>query len=221
MHRFHPSVFAAAFVAVAAVSVPRAVAVDVAAGRADRPRIKLTFVDFVELPARLLAAAQAETVAIVERLGVDVDVRTVPPGEALEPEELTLIVMKGAPAQLTPGVMGAVQRGSSSRVLWVFPANVAAGMRLDWSKRSHWSAREREGFAVAMARVAVHEVVHLVCPWREHDQGGLMAGVLGHSTLTGFRLALTRELSRDFALGVDSMGSGAVSAVRRASVRPE
>lgn len=226
MQRSHPSVFAIASAVAVIASVPRARATDVSepyrfAERApDRPRITLTFVDFVELPTGMLAATQSEAAALVARLGVDADIRTVPPGSTLDPEELTLILVRGSAPALTGGVMGAVQRGASARVLWVYPANVAAGTRLAWSKRLRWSVRERERFAIAMGRVAVHEVVHLVCPWREHDREGLMAGILNHSTLTGSRLPLTRELLRDFTLGVDALGGAAVSVARRGPVGP-
>ena len=110
--------------------------------------------------------------------------------------------------------MGAVQRRSTIRSLWIFPENVAAGARLGWKARNRWSVRERETFARAMGRVAFHELVHLVCPWRGHDGRGLMAGVLDNVTLTGSVIPFTRGLRRDFARGVDSLPGGALEVAR-------
>jgi hypothetical protein len=181
-----------------------------------RPRLTLAFVDYAVLPARMLDAFQAETVALVASMGVDVDVRTLRPGSDLDVRAITLIVMDGeAPSPRMRGVMGAVQRQGALPALWIYSASVAAGSRLGWKRRDRWSPGDRETFARAMARVAVHEVVHLVCPWRVHDRQGLMAGVMDTSTLTSSRLPFTSELRRDFGLGVDAL-SGAAYPLARA-----
>jgi hypothetical protein len=56
-----------------------------------------------------------------------------------------------------------------------------------------------------MARVAVHEVVHLVCPGRDHDPDGLMAQTLGAARLTGPSMPVSLALRRDFAAGVEAI----------------
>jgi hypothetical protein len=151
-------------------------------------------------------------------MGVEAEIRTLAPGADLDPDAITLILMNAAaPTHLNPGVMGAVQRQSAIPALWVFSANVASGSRLAWTTRARWSPRERDTFATAMARVAVHEVVHLVCPWRGHEPHGLMADVLDAATLTGTRLPFTRELRRDFTLGVDALAGGVFPVARGGS----
>jgi hypothetical protein len=186
----------------------------------DRPRLRLAFVDCAALPADMLAAVQAETTALVGAMGVSAEIRTLPEGSDLDPDAVTLIVVDvPAPRNLTRDVMGAVQRQGVIPALWIYPANVAGGTGLGWRGRSRWSAGDRHAFATAMARVAVHEIVHLVCPWREHDETGLMAGVLGRETLTGPRLPFTRELRRDFTLGVDAL-AGASFPLARSGAEP-
>jgi hypothetical protein len=188
-------------------------------GRApDRPRLRLAFVNYTTLPAGMLAAVQRETAGLIGTLGVDADIRTQPLGSTLDPDGVTLILLdRTAPSRLASGVMGAVQRERTTRALWVYSATVAAGTRLGWGGRGRWSLVERESFARAMARVAVHEVVHLVCPWREHDPEGLMAGVLDHATLSGDPVPFARDLRRDFVLGVDSLAGAAFSVAREGS----
>jgi hypothetical protein len=214
---------AIAFLAITGASVTGARGMDVSeellsfgrAASSGRPRLTLAFVDCAKLPPAMLAAVQAETVALVAAMGVDGQVRTLAPGSDLDPSAVTLIVMDGeAPARLKDGVMGAVQRQGVLPALWIYSANVAAGSRLGWRARDRWSARDQDTFARAMARVAVHEVIHLVCPWRQHDREGLMAAIMSSGTLTGSRLPFTRELRRDFMLGVDGLAGDAFSLAR-------
>jgi hypothetical protein len=224
MEPVHRGFLAIAFLAIAGASAVGAHGMDVSAGvqwpdRAERdsarPRLTLAFVDYARLPPAMLAAVQAETVALVAAMGVQGDVRTLAPGTDLDPSAVTLILMDGeAPARAMEGVMGAVQRQGVLPALWIYSANVAVGSRLGWRARDSWSARDQDAFARAMARVAVHEVVHLVCRWRQHDREGLMAAVLDHRTLTGSRLPFTRELRRDFMLGVDALAGHAFSLAR-------
>lgn len=219
MHWCRANLLAIASLAVAA-SAPDARGLDMSddldasvfASRASSPpRLTLTFVDCAELPGEMLAAVQAETAALITALGVAAETRTQLPGSELDPAALTLIVMNtSAPGRLSRGVMGAVQRRSTIRSLWIFPENVAAGARLGWKARNRWSVREREIFSKAMGRVAFHELVHLICPWRGHDGRGLMAGVLDNATLTGSAIPFTRGLRRDFARGVDALAGVAL-----------
>jgi hypothetical protein len=215
---------AVAFLAVTGAAAPEVPCMDIsedllssgAARRGSgRPRLTLTFVDCANLPPAMLAAVQEETVSLVAAMGVDGDVRTLPPGSDLDPASVTLIVMDGeSPTRRMEGVMGAVQRQGVLPALWIYSANVAAGSRLGWRARDRWSADDKDAFVRAMARVAVHEVVHLVCPWREHDREGLMAAVMDRRALVGSRLPFTRELRRDFVLGVDALAGDAFSVAR-------
>jgi hypothetical protein len=172
----------------------------------ERPRLSLACVDFVGLPSAVLDGIRTEATALLADLGVEASITFQPPAASLDPRAVTLILMNGtAPAQLKREVMGVVRREGSARVLWVYSAAVAAGARLSWESRLRWRPRERSGFALAMARVAVHEVVHLVCPGRDHDPDGLMAQTLGAARLTGARIPVSLALRREFAAGVQAI----------------
>lgn len=187
---------------------------------AARPRLALGLVDFAGLPAEALASLREETAALTASLGVDADLVALPPGAVLEARAVTLILMNGgAPTPLKPGVMGAAQREGTTRALWIYSAGVAAGARLDWGRRNRWTGRERRVFATALARVAVHEIVHVVCPWRAHDDEGLMAGTLDSAALTGVSIPVSFELGRAFAAGVDALAGGSVALVRTGAWR--
>lgn len=218
MGRTPRGVLAVAFLTVAGGSVPATQGMDASDLRSfgpgglssGPPRLTLAFVDYAVLPPEAFHALQAETVALVAAMGVDVDVRTLQPGSDLDVRAITLIVMDGeAPSRRMRGVMGAVQRQGALPALWIYSANVAAGARLGWKTRDRWSASDRDAFTRAMARVALHEVVHLLCPWRAHDRQGLMASVMDRTTLTSSRVPFTTELRRDFGLGVDALRGAA------------
>lgn len=188
----------------------------------ERPRLPLTFVDYAQLPAETLAAVQDHAAQVVAALGAEAEFATRPPGATLDPETVTLIVMNDrSPRQLRRGVMGAVQRKGSARVLWIYAGSVAAGTGLRWEDRPRWSAAEGAAFATAMARVAVHEVVHLVCPWRGHDAQGLMAGVLDREALTGSNVPVSFDLRRDFSLATLAMSGDPLRMARDGSPGPE
>lgn len=191
-----------------------------APGSSPRPHLPLTLVDFAGLPGAVLSSLRDEIAALAATLGVEAELRTVPPGSLLDPGALTLILMNGtAPPALTPGVMGAVERRGTAPALWIFPAGVAAGAGIPWQARPRWSARQWFTFATALARVAFHEIVHLVCPWRDHDANGLMAGRLDARTLTRGRPRVAPDLRRDFAAGLDAWG-GATPQVAQRGAHP-
>jgi hypothetical protein len=220
MEPIHRGVLAVAFLAITgAAADARAVEVseDTASPgrRLVRPRLTLAFVDCAGLSPSLLSAVQEETVALVAAMGVDASVRTLAPGSDLDPAALTLIVMDGEPpTRAMEGVMGAVQRQGAIPALWIYSSSVAAASRLAWRVHESWPEDDRDAFARAMARVAVHEIIHLVCPWRGHDRQGLMAATMSRGTLTGTRLPFSRELRRDFMLGVDARVGDAFSLAR-------
>jgi hypothetical protein len=192
---------------------------DVARAPSSRPRLPLTLVDFAGLPGEVVSSVGDEIALLATTLGVEAELRAVPPGAVVDAGALTVILMNGpAPATLTPGVMGAVQRQGTTPALWIYPASVAAGARLRWEERPRWSDRQRSAFATALARVAVHEIVHVVCPGRVHDADGLMAGRLDAKALTQARPRVPLGLRRDFTAGLDAWGGAALRVAQRAGL---
>ena len=167
----------------------------------DAPLVRLSLIDLHGLTPDVGAGASGEAAAVLDRLGARIEVRSKRPAEAHDPRDLLVVVMPGDPGPLLARtVLGAIQRDAPTRALWVFPRTIAAalGLALD---PSAWTAAERARFATALGRVVAHEVVHLTCPWRDHDRSGLMAARMSRATLRGEALDLDDELRRDFVLG--------------------
>jgi hypothetical protein len=198
-----PFVLAAAL---AAAGVPHASAQEL-----DDPiALAITVVDLRELPREVLHAAWSHASGLLDRLGARLRIRWAQAGDVQDPGGITVVVMPGRPAaRLKATVLGAVQPAGAPRVLWLFPEVIADALdRLPGTAGSPGSPKERAALAVALGRVAAHEIVHLVCPWRPHDREGLMAARMSPSVLRGGPLVIDDDLRRDFALGVGSQAAG-------------
>ena len=185
---------------------------------ADAPLVRLSLIDLHGLTPDVFAGASGEAEAVLDRLGARVEVRSKRPSETHDPRDLLVVVMPGDPGPLLARtVLGAVQRDAPTRALWVFPRTIAAALGLS-PDPAGWTAPDRARFATALGRVVAHEVVHLTCPWRDHDTAGLMAARMSRATLRGAPLEVPDELRRDFVLGaaVREGESSRVARVRRA-----
>jgi hypothetical protein len=167
----------------------------------EAPLVRLSLVDLQGLSPDVSGGASAEAAVVLGRLGARVQVRSKRPGDAHDPRDLLVVVMPGHPGPLLERtVLGAIQRDAPTRALWVFPRTIAAALGLAGDAAA-WTAAERARFATALGRVVAHEIVHLTCPWRDHDRSGLMAARMSRATLRGGALDLEAELRRDFVLG--------------------
>lgn len=177
-----------------------------AAGEA-APLVRLSLVDLEGLPPDVAERMAAETAAVLGALGARVEVRRKQASDIHDPRDLLVVVMPGDPGPLLErGVLGAVQRDAPTRALWVFPRTVRKALG-----RSGGAA-----LAQALGRVVAHEVVHLACPWREHDRRGLMAARMSRATLRGQALELPAELRRDFVLAVSAQADRPLRVARTA-----
>lgn len=174
-----------------------------AAAEAVAPLLEIAVVDLDELAPDALRAAWSQTAAVLERLGSRARIRPAAPEDVQAPDEITVVLMPGLPGpQLRPTVLGAVRRTAAPRVLWLFPEAVAASLGLPTAARAASTPQEQAMLAVALGRVAAHELVHLVCPSRPHDRDGLMAERMSQAILRGGPLAIDDALRRDFERGV-------------------
>jgi hypothetical protein len=168
----------------------------------DPPLVRLALVDLYGLTPEVAASAAAESAAVLDRLGARTEVRWKAPSDPDDPRDLRVVLMPGDPGRLLKRtVMGAVQRGAPTLTLWVFPRTVATVLGLPAEEAGSRTPEERAVFARAFARVVAHEVVHLTCPWREHDASGLMAAHMSQATLRGLSFEPEASLRRDFVLG--------------------
>ena len=170
----------------------------------EAPLVRLSLIDLHGLTPDVTAGASAEAVGLLDRLGARIEVRSKRPSEAHDPRDVLVVVMPGDPGPLLErSVLGAIQRDAPTRALWVFPRTIAAALGLAVDPAA-WTAVGRARFATALGRVVAHEIVHLTCPWRDHDPSGLMAARMSRATLRGDAIDLEDELRRDFVLGASA-----------------
>lgn len=180
----------------------------------EAPLVRVSLTDLHGLAPDVSAGASAEAAVLLDRLGARLRIRPKRPGDAHDPRDLLVVVMPGDPGPLLDrGVLGSVQRDAPTRVLWVFPRTIAAALGLAPAAET-WTKVDRARFATALGRVVAHEIVHLTCPWRDHDPSGLMAARMSRATLRGETLELGDELRRDFVLGASAQSARARQASR-------
>jgi hypothetical protein len=180
MARSHTAVYVAVLVAAgAAVGAPAA-----AGDRA--PKLDLVWVDPTRMAPGTFGAMKAESAFVLGELGADVTWTQAPDGAVLGPESMAVIAV---PTHHSAGnearhVMGATRPDTSlPPAIWVYPDEVAWALGLDVRARASWGSSERMAFALALARVVSHEVVHaLGVP--SHAAHGLMAASLDRRALT-------------------------------------
>jgi hypothetical protein len=165
------------------------------------PLVRLSLLDLYGLAPDVVGRAEAEAAAVLGLLGGRAELGRARPGDTHDPRALLIVVMPGDPGPLLRRtVLGAVQRDSPTRVLWIFPRTIAAALGLTGDAAGRPTG-ERAAFAIALGRVIAHEVVHLTCPWREHDRSGLMAARMTRALLRGAAVPVEAALRRDFVLG--------------------
>jgi hypothetical protein len=160
----------------------------------ERPVLSLVWVDVVRLAPSAYPHAAREAADLIARMGVQAVMRQAAYDAVLEERELAVIVLPRHPTSSgRPLVMGATRRGVPTRAVWIYLEGVAGTLGL--GPPALWSpVQQREG-GRAMARVAVHELVHAVVPALPHAPQGLMAERMSR------RLLLSDELALEAATG--------------------
>ncbi|MET0554305.1 MAG: hypothetical protein ABW221_14780 [Vicinamibacteria bacterium] len=182
-----------------------------AAAPDEAPLVRLALIDLHGLLPDVGAGASAEAATLLDRLGARIQVQSKQPSEAHDPRDVLVVVMPGQPGPLLDrSVLGSIQRDAPTRALWVFPRTIAAAVGLAPDPAA-WTPAGRARFATALGRVMAHEIVHLTCPWRDHDRTGLMAARMSRGTLRGEALLLADELRRDFVLGAAAQSGWAAA----------
>jgi len=149
--------------------------------------LSLAWVDVAGTAPWAFSPAAGELSALLGRLGIRLSVRWVDVHAVTTASELTVILLPQRPAasRLSPEAMGATSIGSGSpRTVVVFAADVARTLGLT-SPAPSWSMLQRLHFGVALGRVVVHELVHVLIPAQPHVREGLMAATLSGAQLRG------------------------------------
>ncbi len=137
----------------------------------------------------------AESRALLAPMGADVTWTAAPRGAVVGPESLVVIAVPTYPTRSNRDrhVMGSTRMvADGALAVWVFPDQVAWALGLDMEMRRSWGKRGERDFALALARVASHEVIHALGAVG-HSAGGLMAAHLDRNALTSSALRVDRD----------------------------
>lgn len=149
------------------------------------PRLDLLWIDAARVAEGAFPDMAAESRALLAALGTDVRWSDHPQGAYLDPKAIAVIAVPTAPhgPNRHRHVMGSTRMRTEGVAIWVFPDQVAwtLGLRLD--QRSSWGDVWEERFARALARVASHEIVHVLGA-TAHARRGLMAAEMDRAALT-------------------------------------
>ena len=182
--------------------------------------LRLVWIDREAAAETARAIVLAESARLLAPSGVDVS-WTVSDGRqrVAEEGEVHVVVVPAPPRHLRAHVMGAAQPSPHGvRVVWIFASSVRAAIGLPSSVRHVLSPDEADRYGRALARVVLHEVVHVTAPERPHSHGGLMAARLSRSTLEDASMKIDTGLAAIFRLAsaarpAQALSTGAVIAM--------
>jgi hypothetical protein len=168
------------------------------------PRITLLWFDPRETLPGGFETVRQEVTRIFREIGVDVRWTVGGLGTTFGASgvpEVPVILLPDDPAPVRRGqrIMGLVMRSQEpSRAVWVFLKSVRWTLGHDMRKGGPRTEAEAQELALAVARVAAHEVVHAIAPDEPHSQGGLMNHSLSRGFLLGRRLPVDPQCAAAF-----------------------
>lgn len=151
----------------------------------DVPVVRVVWSDPPDAAPFAFPVAAAEGERILREAGVESSWRE-PAGTTIGPEEVHVVVL---PRDRTGrAAMGSTLRRGGSRATWVFVEAVERALGLPG--RGARRPRGGEALAIALGRVAVHEVIHALLPGAGHAADGIMRASLGARHLRARRAAI-------------------------------
>lgn len=159
---------------------------------ADGPGLDLALVNVVRVPPIAVRVLQHEAGSILDARGAPVTWAAAGQYAAPEGRLLRVILVgsdypgRGRRSGEAPAVLGAVAPDAPRPAVWVYTRAVARVLGVRWPPEAASVGAQRV-LGLAMGRVAVHEIVHLLSPGTEHAADGLMASRVGRSDLVGPR----------------------------------
>jgi hypothetical protein len=178
---------------------------------AERPAVRLVWVDVQGVARTVRPVAFMESGDLLESAGIAAHWETSDGrGRTMTPGEFQVVVLAEPIAALGPLVMGAAQSRADggSRNVWVFLAGVRAALGLRGPVRGPIAPADALQLGRAVGRVILHEVVHATAPQRPHAVEGLMARCLGRAMLVRPRLLLEPELRDVFRMAATEASVG-------------
>jgi hypothetical protein len=152
------------------------------------PRIRILWTSVEQSPACPLDAATVEDEVrrIFRDIGVEID-WSVPRGAVETSAGDLRVIAVFSDAARRPRVLGSTTRGS--REAWVYCSPIARSLGVNPAA----TAATVLPLSRAVARVAAHEVVHMLAPWHPHTEQGLMAAHWDRAELKGPRLVVDSQ----------------------------
>ena len=172
---------------------------------AEPPRLDLVWVDPTDIAAGTFDVVAAESRAVLAPTGAHVTWTAAPHGAVVGPESLVVIAVPTytASSNRERHVMGSTRMvADGALAVWVFPDQVAWALGLNMEMRRSWSKRAERDFAIGLARVASHEVIHALGAVG-HSAGGLMSPRLDRNALTRRALRVDRDTVAAIRLAFD------------------
>jgi hypothetical protein len=164
----------------------------------ESPRLRLVWIDVLDLAPFAFPFATREAAAILAEAGVATAWTLATPSTETGVDELRILLL-GEPvarARLSRRVMGCTRRDGNPRATWVYLSTVLWALGLPSQAARGLLAREQEEVGRALGRVVAHEIVHALVPDLPHRQDGLMAGHLTRVLLVCSRVSLTPHEGR-------------------------
>lgn len=174
-------------------------------GRAAPATLPLVWIDVYGVARGARPAALAEASALLAPVGVHIDWEVSDTGQrTVRDGEVQVVILPSPPPSLGPHIMGAAQPSPEGiRVVWVFASPVRAALGLHPRATEALRPQDTRRLGRALARVMLHEIVHVARPGRPHSHRGLMAPRLSRSMLEG---AVTLEPGLVDVFRMASMG---------------
>jgi hypothetical protein len=146
--------------------------------------LDLVYVDVQDAATQTIPAFTREASRILAQVGMNARWRSGGRGVVAGNNELTVVLMADiGSARIPTHVLGATVVGEKAvRTVWIYLPHVAATLGVD---ADPFRPADIHLLAVALGRVAAHEILHALAPRLPHSRSGLMAERLGRSALLG------------------------------------
>ena len=186
------------------------------------PALRLVWVDVHRAAEPVRRVAFAETAALLQPIGVEVEWEQSDGRQrAVRDGEVQVVVLPEPAPPLGRHVLGAAQPGACGvRVVWVFLSAIRTALGLPRRPQEMLRPTEAHRLGRALARVVLHEVVHVAEPARPHGPSGLMAARLDRPFLEGGRLEIETELHPIFRAAADARPASSAEALLATSGGP-
>ena len=159
---------------------------------ADGPGLDLALVNVARVPPTVVRVLQHEARSILDEQGAPVIWAAADRRAGSEGPFLRVILVDSdypRPPEGPLAVLGAVAPDAPRTAVWIYTRAVARVLGVRWPPESASIGAQR-ALGLAMGRVAVHEVVHVLSPGTGHSADGLMASRVVRRTLVGPRPSL-------------------------------